>query len=237
MQNDLITNVNFLDIEQRILVISPHADDEVYGCGGYLVKASRIGAKIHIVYVHVGDVSHRNNNQKIVLGKTRLQEVEDVTNKIKATHEVFYRIPEKLLSIDTLGRRELINKMEEVIGSFKPTQVFIPTPSFNQDHETVYKAGLAACRPPSWEEGFFVKKVFIYNSHKIGWENSSFKPNFFFDISDVIEERNKLIRLYKSQLRCKTFLSVEHIMDYNRCRGREHLMEYAEEYEIRRLIL
>lgn len=49
---------HFLEPRDRILVLSPHADDEVVGCGGYLLKARNMGSEIHIIYIHVGNSSH-----------------------------------------------------------------------------------------------------------------------------------------------------------------------------------
>ena len=35
---------------KKILVIAPHADDEVLGCGGYLLHQKAIGAEIFIAF-------------------------------------------------------------------------------------------------------------------------------------------------------------------------------------------
>lgn len=49
----------------------------------------------------------------------------DVTSALKASYSILYNLPEREFFIDTLSRRELINKMEMVLDSFRPSQVFI----------------------------------------------------------------------------------------------------------------
>lgn len=230
--------MDILGADERIMVLSPHADDEVFGCGGYLLKARNLGAAIHIVYFQVGDSCHGfGSNSKLVAGSIRIQEIKNVTKKLKASYEIFYPFPEQELKMDTLSRRELINNTEAVIGRFKPTQILIPSPSFNQDHEVVYKTGLAVSRPPAWSKNYIINKVIVFNSHLIRWENKSFQPNLFVDISDVFKEKQKLIKIYKSQLRSGTYLSIEHIENYSNCLGKEYLMDRAENFEIKRVIL
>lgn len=228
----------FLEPQDKILVLSPHADDEAMGCGGYLLKARNIGSKIHLVYVHIGNSTHRfGKNKKQVLGTTRMDEVKAVARLLKATYEVYYNLPELEFAVDTISRRELINRIEKTIDHFKPTQILIPSPSFNQDHEAIYKAGLAVSRPPSWPNGSIIKKVLIYNSHLIHWGNNSFQPNLIVDIADVLEEKDYLIKTYKSQLRTSGYLSEKYLNDYSRCLGQENSMEYAEGFEIKRFII
>ncbi|MBI2934851.1 MAG: PIG-L family deacetylase, partial [Chloroflexi bacterium] len=40
--------------ERRLLVLAPHIDDEVIGCGGVIGRLSRLGAEITVVYLTDG---------------------------------------------------------------------------------------------------------------------------------------------------------------------------------------
>ena len=46
---------------KKILVIAPHADDEILGCGGYLLHQKQIGADIHIVIGALGGEDKRQD--------------------------------------------------------------------------------------------------------------------------------------------------------------------------------
>ena len=42
-----------------------------------------------------------------------------------------------------------VTAIEVTISGFRPTEILIPLPSSHQDHEAVYRAAVAACRPSS----------------------------------------------------------------------------------------
>ena len=47
-------HVEFLE-GPRVLVLSPHPDDDVFGCGGTLIRHVAMGHEVHIVYLCRGD--------------------------------------------------------------------------------------------------------------------------------------------------------------------------------------
>jgi len=48
----------FSERTQRIIVIAPHADDEVLGCGGTVAAAARRGAEVKLVVQAMGGIKH-----------------------------------------------------------------------------------------------------------------------------------------------------------------------------------
>jgi len=50
------------------------------------------------------------------------------------------------------------------MDTIQPTMIAIPAPSFNQDHEAVYKAAITACRPHLAELKPFQKLVLVADS-------------------------------------------------------------------------
>src|SRR5438105_4165491 len=103
-------------------------DDETLGCGGVLAAASD-PVVLFGVWSRDDDV-----------------EVEDVAQILGFRYEVMYgsEYEARLLSID---RRELVGRLETVLAAERPQRVFIPAPSYHQDHVVLFEAGLAATRP------------------------------------------------------------------------------------------
>ena len=56
---------------QRLLVISPHADDEEYGCAGTIAKIKDLGGEVYIMVMSVGNLKHYNGTDTVVSKKTR----------------------------------------------------------------------------------------------------------------------------------------------------------------------
>ncbi len=54
-----------LDISrnERIVILSPHPDDDVLGCGGLIAHAVAGGAAVHVIYITDGSASHAGHPQ------------------------------------------------------------------------------------------------------------------------------------------------------------------------------
>ena len=46
---------------ESLLVVAPHADDEVLGAGGLMAQASRNGAKVHVIFMAVDGLKDRGH--------------------------------------------------------------------------------------------------------------------------------------------------------------------------------
>jgi len=128
------------------LVISPHIDDEVLGCGGILDKDTFV--------LYCGVENRYVNGDMSISVVTRINELKKVSK--------FLNFDFKLLDnkVNNFQLKDLIGEFEEVISRLKPQQIYIPYPSYNQDHRIVYEASLIATRPH--DINFFVKKVLVY---------------------------------------------------------------------------
>jgi len=130
----------------------------------------------------------------------------------------------------------LIDQLSDTINRIKPEKVFIPYPSYNQDHQAVYKAALIALRPH--DINFFVKKVLVYEQpHVFLWDysydkDSNFKPNYFASID--IEKKIHAYKCIKSQVR--SFRSPEFVKDLASVRGKQAQCDFAEAYEVLRWV-
>ena len=197
------------------LVISPHIDDEVLGCGGILDRDTFV--------LHCG-VEHRS----YVSAQERIKEMEAV----KKVAGFGYKLLKN--TVNAYKVVDLIPAFETTINEVKPEAVFIPYPSYNQDHRAVFDAALTALR--QHDTNFFVKKVLIYEQpHVFFWSENKFlpfKPNYFVPID--IDRKLKLYALLKSQVR--PFRSPEHLRAMAVLRGGQSNCSHAEAFEILRWI-
>jgi len=198
------------------LVISPHIDDEILGCGGILDKKSLV--------LHCGV-----EDRSYVSAKKRLEEINEVK---KASGFKMKLLKNK---VNSYKETDLISDFEKTINDFNPDIAFIPYPSYNQDHREVYNASMVALRPH--DQNFFVKKVVIYEQpHTFFWSKnkiSDFNPSYFVPID--IEKKLKLYSLLKSQIR--SFRSLDHVRSLAALRGGQCNHKFAEAFEILRWIV
>ena len=129
----------------KLLIISPHPDDESLGCGGLIGKCKKEGAEILLLYISVG------NSRQLVTGKTesdiRTKEIDAVRKFTKAKIQIVYS-GDEFCRLDTVPQKDIVEHIEDTIETFKPTIVALPSSSsYNQDHRAVWDAAITALRP------------------------------------------------------------------------------------------
>lgn len=217
---------------ERILIIAPHADDEVLGCGGLIEKACRYNNHVKVVVMTVGDVKHPHSAE-IVTGETRKKELKDAMGFLGCTDfDVVYNDKDSIL--DTVPRLEIISKLDEIITNYLPTMIFIPLPSYHQDHIILFESCFAALRP---KPNQLIKLIAMYEYPLISWQYQKFwnTGELYVDITDTIQKKIGAFQMHKSQMRPSNHLiSPENVKKWAEMRGMEIGVAYAEKYYILR---
>lgn len=217
---------------ERILIIAPHADDEVLGCGGLIEKACRYHNQVKVIVMAVGDIVHPHNNQ-LVLAATRIKELQEALAVLNCyDFEVLYDDKDSLL--DTLPKGEIIGKLDKIINDYNPTMVFIPLPSYHQDHNVLFETCFAALRPKSTS---LIKLIAMYEYPLTSWQYQKFwnTGELYLDLSQTVDQKIAAFLKHASQRRPPTSLiSPEGVKKWAEMRGMEIELAYAEKYYILR---
>jgi|TARA_B100000073_G_scaffold344822_1_gene352454 LmbE family N-acetylglucosaminyl deacetylase len=197
------------------MIISPHIDDDVLGCGGIIDKNT------FVLYCGV-DEFH------IISKEDRLKEADKVKNYLGHSYTLLNK------KVNHYKVQDLIDSFQKHINSYKPDVICIPHPSYNQDHKVVYDAAMIATRPH--DNNYFVKKVLLYEQPQVYlWNttNREFKANYFVPVE--IERKIKAYELMESQVR--DFRSPELIRNMGMVRAKQVGRDgFAEAFEILRWV-
>jgi N-acetylglucosamine malate deacetylase 1 len=219
---------------KKLLVIAPHPDDEMISCGGLILKAIKEEAKVFVLYITIGP------NRQLVTGKTdvetRFKEIDAVAKACGFEHKTLFVGEEYHLKLDAMPIKDLIDPIEDFIEEFKPDIIVLPPrDSFNQDHRTIFNACIACLRPVPQKIRHFVPFVLEFEEPHSWSVGDEFKPNFYFDISDVLEKKIEYLKLHETQYREQPFTrSGENLIRLAMYRGNEVGTEAAEAYKIHR---
>lgn len=194
--------------DQKLLVVAPHPDDEVIGCGGLIAKMKENGGKVYVLFLTVGD-SKDFSGDGFSSKSERRCEIEAVAKYLNYDdYHVAFGGNSHHLRLDQEAQVELINAIEQKspisIEKLKPTIVMFPSvTNYNQDHRAAAQATFAACRPASRQYKHQPQMVFSYEVAADQWNlEKLFVPNFFTSLSTrQLEKKIGALRLYKSQLR------------------------------------
>lgn len=217
--------------DKRILIVSPHPDDEAICSGGLIMLAKKQQAEVLVLYVSVGF------SRQFVTGSTtvqeRMPEIQNASDYGSFSFKIAFQ-GDSFTKLDTLAQKDIIEVIEDASHDFKPDIVSIPfRHSFNQDHRAVSQASITAFRPLP-QSLRHQPKIILEAEEPYSWTNGEvFKPNFYFDISDCVEEKLNLLRCHKTQLREDPFpRSTENLKRLAGVRGAEIGVAFAEGYNL-----
>ncbi len=105
---------------QRVLVFSPHPDDETIALGGYIYQSEKNGAEVRIVLVTNGNRHHQMG--------VRYEEFRRATSLLGVSESdlVFLGYPDGHLKSE--NQTEVKNRLRQELDSFAPQIVLYPTP-------------------------------------------------------------------------------------------------------------
>lgn len=122
----------------KVLIISPHPDDEVFGCGGLMQSLVQSGKQVDVIIMSKGEAVHRhccpNDEREIVQARAELTEAANGVLGIAPEHIHRMDFPDGDFA-SAIGDETLISALDNLIKAIAPTEVFIPHPYENSpDH-------------------------------------------------------------------------------------------------------
>ena len=196
--------------EDKILIISPHPDDETIGCGGLLVK---YGSQCDIMLLTDGRRGYLQSDEvdEDKLASVREAELRNMAKSIGVKRVIALHIPDGYLSVN---RKRVV---AEDISSY--SMIFVPNHlERHKDHSVVTEI----------VQSMIKKKKLKCSLYEYEVWSPLMNPTDYIDISDVIEQKQELLSFYQSQLKYVDYLKMSICL--NGYRGAGQKVSYAEAY-------
>ncbi len=181
----------------NILVIAPHPDDEILGCGGTIAKHAAFGDDVFVAVVTKG-TSPMFPAELIEQGRAECRKADSFLG-VKET--IFLDFP--AARMEEVPRHELNETLIKLIQKIRPEVVYLPHRGDMQlDHKMTVDAAMVALRP-KYEH--LVSKIYAYETvSETGWDIpntvNEFIPNVYNDISGFLETKLKALSYFQSQI-------------------------------------
>jgi LmbE family N-acetylglucosaminyl deacetylase len=194
----MLSNTGQRKGNSRVLVIAPHPDDEVLGCGGTIAKNTRAGYDAYLCIVTKGYTPDWSEE----FLRKRPKEIERAGKILGIKKTYFLDFP--TVKLDTVPQKELNDSFAQVVNEVKPEVVYIPhRGDVNKDHRLVFGAAIVATRPTP---GSTITEVLSYETlSETEWGapsgDNAFIPNVYVDISETLEIKLKAMSFYKTELK------------------------------------
>jgi LmbE family N-acetylglucosaminyl deacetylase len=215
---------------KKILVVSAHPDDEVLGVGGTLIRHREQGDELHWL-IATNIYCEQGFSQKRV--DSRQSEIATVASQLKMkVHQLDFRTM-TLTSEDLL---KLVPEISEIFQKVKPEMIYVLNRSdAHSDHRVLFDAVMACTKSFRYPN---IREVLMYEclsetEFAPALPEKVFLPNCYIDVSDQMEEKLELMRVYESELGEHPFpRSERNIRALATFRGASCGVNYAEAFQI-----
>jgi LmbE family N-acetylglucosaminyl deacetylase len=216
------------------VVIAPHPDDEVLGCGGTIARLTAQGAQVHVLLMTRGMAPRFTPAQ-----------VDQVIAETQDAHRILgvtqlHRLDLPAAELDTLPIADVNARVDEVLRRVQPDTLFLPfIGDIHFDHQVAFTSGMVFARPRS---AMTPARVYAYETlSETNWYapgiTPTFTPNMFVDIGEQLDRKLSAFACFKSQV--KDFpdeRSIEALTALARLRGANVFRSAAEAFQIVRQI-
>lgn len=212
-------------MNNKVLIVATHPDDETFGCGGTLLKHKDSGDEIHWL------ICTETNSDKEFYN-IRKKEIKEVSDLYKFNSVSNLRL--KTTCIDGYSISDLIEKISIIINKIKPNIIYLPFKGdVHSDHRLIFSACYSCTKSFRYP---FIKKIYMMETlsetdFSPSTIEESFIPNTFIDISKYIDLKIKIMKVYKSEIGIHPFPRSEHsVRSLNSFRGCSANADYAESF-------
>jgi LmbE family N-acetylglucosaminyl deacetylase len=178
---------------EKVLVLAPHPDDDVFGCGALLAHLAENKTSIKVLYFCDGSLGNSKGEHDTSLVARREIEAVNALKEIGITKADFLRHSD--LSLEKNDR--LWEKIYQEIVVTKPDLVLVPdSHDWNSDHVAIYKS-LVITLGKIKHSGPNVWAYFVWGICK---------PTYLFPYNKKIESIKKAaMACHKSQLKVRKY--------------------------------
>lgn len=221
----------------KVIVVAPHADDEILGCGATMAKHVYHGDEVIVIIAtnaFIGAPELFTENRV----KSVREEALNAHNIIGVKETIFLDFPAPALN--AFPEYKISIELSKLFQKFNPTHLYLPHPGdIHQDHKAIYRSSLVAARP---QNNLKIANIFCYETlSETEWtplHEKPFIPNYFVNVTEVYEKKNLAMLCFQSQI--KEFphsRSLQALEALAKLRGSTVGFERAESFIVERQIV
>ena len=220
----------------KILVIAPHADDEVLGCGATMANACTKGDEVIVLICTNASVGAPELFSTELIKQIRSEAV--TAHRLIGVKETFF-LDFPAPALDQFPRYKMSNDISAIIKKIGADTVYIPhRGDCHKDHAIVHDCAMVACRPLA---NCSVKHVYAYETLSETEWGEPIAADFFVPVkyntftNEEFQKKLAAMSCFKSQLypfpASRSLEAIEALAKY---RGCTVSAERAEAFEVLR---
>lgn len=187
--------LNHESLPQRLLVLSPHPDDELIGSGGTIIKVVQGGGQAAVLHLTNGrSAAVLHQVPEPLKSEVRVEEARQVAEKMRAEFHCWTDTSDGDLNPSDRNVQRLV----ELIDRFRPDAIC--TPFLNDEHADHYATNLILREAIKRGKCESLQRIF-------GYEVWSFCPrNAIVPVTSETGLKRQLLQIYRTALRPYDYL-------------------------------
>ena len=183
---------------KKILVIAVHPDDETLGCGGTLLKHKATGDEIYWCIVTSIKEKLGFSDEQVILRSKEIEKVAGIYGFNGVEQLAF-----PTMQLDQLTMGELIDGVSTIIKKIQPHTIYLPFKNdVHSDHRIAFEAIYSCTKTFRYP---FIRRILMMETiseteFAPALPAESFVPNVFADISEFIDQKIDIFKIYASEL-------------------------------------
>jgi LmbE family N-acetylglucosaminyl deacetylase len=191
---------------RNILIVAPHPDDEVIGCGGIIQNINKSqNSNIHVLFVTVEDERSVVKPTYVDGANIRYLESKEAKAVLQYQNADYLNIRERTIDCDISAELKLRNKITDMLIEHNITDVFLPNHfDMNPDHRTICEKCLFQISiDMSQKADLYLQAVYLYEiwgpvnpSHVVALTNEQY------------EKKLRAMECYNTQLGSADYMTI-----------------------------
>ena len=190
-------------MNEKIVVVAVHPDDETLGCGGTLLRHKRDGDEIHWMIV-------TRISEDLGYTEIDIQRREDEIERVAKTYnfDTIHKLGIHTGKVDMTPTADLVKMFSDHFSTIEPSIVYLPFLSdAHSDHRAAFRAAFSATknfRHP------YINKILMMETQSetdfsVGTSKETFSPNYYVNITGFLNSKIEISRIYESEFKNHPF--------------------------------
>jgi len=180
----------------RVLIMAPHPDDEVLGCGGTIARLTEAGSTVDVAIVTVGKPPRYDR-----AGVEQLRAEATAAHALLGVGTTHY-LDLPAAELDGVPHADLNAAIGRLIDTARPDTIFVPfVGDIHLDHQLVFRSTMVAARP---RQATYPRTILAYETlSESNWSapyvEPMFAPTVYVDIEATLDRKLAAFAAYRSQ--------------------------------------
>lgn len=186
---------------RNVLIVAPHCDDEILGCGGIMAKFAQNGDQVYVAIVTNGHLGAPELFSAEGTKKVRSEALQ--AHQILGVKETFF-LDFPAPRLDSIPAYQLSLALSKIVQEKAIEVMYLPhRGDIHKDHRITYEAALVAARPIN---NCTVKKVLAYETlSETEWAppfgDDAFIPTVFENIEGFLDQKLVAFKCFSTQIK------------------------------------